>query len=72
MVVRNSRAWHQIRDSPDFGPSFFTADGELDRDAVAQKVFGDVSARHRLERILHPEIRMEMIRHIVRKALQGT
>jgi dephospho-CoA kinase len=60
-----------LRVSPHFGSAYFNKEGELDRDAVAQKVFSDADARHQLERIVHPEIRMEMIRRIIQLALQG-
>ena len=37
-----------------FGPEVLTADGELDRPAVARRVFADDAARRRLEGIVHP------------------
>ena len=37
-----------------FGPEVLTADGELDRPAVARQVFTDDAARRRLEGIVHP------------------
>jgi dephospho-CoA kinase len=37
-----------------FGDGVLTADGELDRPAVARIVFGDDDARRRLEGIIHP------------------
>ena len=37
-----------------FGPEVLTATGELDRPAVARRVFADDAARERLERIVHP------------------
>ncbi|MSU31831.1 MAG: dephospho-CoA kinase [Pedosphaera sp.] len=40
-----------------FGPSFFLADGTLDRPKMAALVFADPQALHRLEAILHPLIR---------------
>ena len=39
-----------------FGSDVLTAGGELDRRRLRERVFGDVSARHRLEAILHPRI----------------
>ncbi|OQV24759.1 putative Dephospho-CoA kinase domain-containing protein [Hypsibius exemplaris] len=71
VVVPNTSAWKKLRASPDFGPVYFHEDGELNRDAVAQKVFNDPEARRQLEAIVHPEIRMEMIRRIIRLALHG-
>jgi len=41
----------------EFGPSVLTADGALDRAAVAAIVFGDPAARRRLEQITHPLVR---------------
>ncbi|TQK70763.1 MULTISPECIES: dephospho-CoA kinase [unclassified Nocardioides] len=37
-----------------FGPEMLTADGELDRPRMGALVFGDESARRRLEGIVHP------------------
>ncbi len=41
----------------EFGPEVVTAAGELDRPALAAVVFDDVSARQRLEAIVHPLVR---------------
>ena len=41
----------------EFGPSILSADGGLDRAALAERVFSDPDARHRLERIIHPRVR---------------
>ena len=40
-----------------FGAELLTAAGELDRPALAAKVFGDDEARRRLEKIIHPRVR---------------
>jgi dephospho-CoA kinase len=40
-----------------FGPEFIDSNGCLRRDLLAQRVFGDESARRRLEALLHPRIR---------------
>jgi dephospho-CoA kinase len=40
-----------------FGPAILTADGSLDRKAVAGIVFNDANARRDLETILHPRVR---------------
>jgi dephospho-CoA kinase len=40
-----------------FGPAVLTADGSLDRPALAQVVFGDPEARARLDGIVHPLVR---------------
>ena len=38
----------------EFGPGLLTVDGDLDRAAMGTLVFDDVSARRRLEAIVHP------------------
>jgi dephospho-CoA kinase len=43
-----------------FGEDLVKANGELDRKALGARVFGDSSARQRLEAILHPRIRALM------------
>ncbi|MCU7723464.1 dephospho-CoA kinase [Actinoplanes sp. KI2] len=40
-----------------FGSGVLTGAGDLDRPALAAKVFGDEEARRRLERIIHPRVR---------------
>ena len=40
-----------------FGAGVLSPDGELDRPALAAKVFGDERARRRLEQIIHPRVR---------------
>ncbi|MEB3196306.1 MAG: dephospho-CoA kinase [Candidatus Sericytochromatia bacterium] len=40
-----------------FGPEVLQADGQLNRGALAQRVFADEEARQRLNGILHPRIR---------------
>jgi len=39
-----------------FGRDVLRADGSLDRDALGKRVFTDLAARERLERITHPAI----------------
>ena len=41
----------------EFGTGALTTDGELDRPALAAKVFGDDVARRRLEQVIHPRVR---------------
>jgi dephospho-CoA kinase len=41
----------------EFGPQMLDADGNLDRAALATLVFAEASARTRLERIVHPQVR---------------
>ncbi len=40
-----------------FGDQVLTRDGELDRAAMAHRVFDDAEARQRLESIIHPRVR---------------
>jgi dephospho-CoA kinase len=40
----------------EFGPSILDSEGRLDRSALGAIVFGDASARTRLERIVHPKV----------------
>lgn len=40
-----------------FGTEVLTAEGELDRPALARRVFGEESARRALEQIIHPRVR---------------
>lgn len=41
----------------EFGDEVLAADGSLDREAMAAKVFADPTARTRLEGIIHPRVR---------------
>jgi dephospho-CoA kinase len=41
----------------EFGPEVLTADGALDRPALAARVFGDPAARSRLDAVVHPLVR---------------
>lgn len=43
-----------------FGSGVLTADGQLDRRLLRERVFNDIGARKQLELILHPRIRTEM------------
>lgn len=51
----NSPALEEIRNV--FGERYFNSDGSLNRAALGELVFGDESARKKLEAILHPKIR---------------
>ncbi len=44
-----------------FGAGVLTADGELDRPALAAVVFGDPDARRRLDGIVHPLVRARSV-----------
>ena len=47
-----------------FGPGILTADGHLDRQAVADVVFADADARTALNGIVHPIVNAEMARRM--------
>lgn len=50
----------------EFGTSVLDARGHLDRARLRERVFADEAARKRLEAILHPRIRAEMLRRAER------
>jgi len=43
-----------------FGPAIVAPDGAIDRKALGRRVFGDASARERLNALTHPHIRRRM------------
>ena len=51
----------------EFGPGVLTEDGQLDRPAMATRVFGDEAARRRLEGVIHPRV-FEEIRRLEAEA----
>jgi dephospho-CoA kinase len=53
-----------------FGPEVLTAEGDLDRAAVARLVFNDPAALDALNKIVHPAVGKEMNRRLL--AQQGT
>jgi dephospho-CoA kinase len=53
-----------------FGPGVVRADGELDRQAVADVVFGDPEALRDLNAIVHPAVGAEILGRL--EALEGT
>jgi dephospho-CoA kinase len=55
VVAPGQPAWAEVRAA--FGPDIVAAEGELDREKLAQIVFADPAARAKLEAILHPRIR---------------
>lgn len=44
-----------------FGPDVLAADGSLDRAAMRKRVFADADARRRLEAIIHPRVRRQLM-----------
>ena len=59
-VAPGSEALEEIRAV--FGPDVITETGGLDRPALAEIVFGNTSARERLNEIMHPRVRDEVAR----------
>jgi dephospho-CoA kinase len=55
VVERGSRGLEAVAAA--FGPRVLTADGDLDRPALAAVVFADPDARRRLDGIVHPLVR---------------
>ena len=47
-----------------FGSNFITKDGKLDRKKMRSRIFSDINSRKKLEGILHPLIRTEVMHHI--------
>ncbi|MGE3175604.1 MAG: dephospho-CoA kinase [Planctomycetota bacterium] len=45
----------------ELGPELVTADGQLDRPAVADRVFRDPEARRKLEALTHPPVRLAIL-----------
>jgi dephospho-CoA kinase len=48
-----------------FGNRFFSVDGVLDRSLLRQTTFGDIEVKEKLEYILHPLVREELVRNVV-------
>lgn len=48
----------------EFGPEVLTAEGRLDRPALARRVFGDPQARERLNAIVHPAVKTALRREL--------
>ena len=62
LVVRGQPALAEIADT--FGRAMLSSGGELDRARLRETVFADASARKKLEAILHPRIRAELIARV--------
>ena len=61
-VIKN---WALLRDN--FGPGVMTADGRIDRRALAGIVFSDPAELLRLESLTHPAVRVPMLRRGTRR-----
>jgi dephospho-CoA kinase len=55
VVARGTDGLREV--TAEFGDEILTPDGDLDRPALAARVFGDDDARGRLEKIIHPRVR---------------
>jgi dephospho-CoA kinase len=54
-----------------FGPGILTAEGALDRKALADLVFSDAKARECLNRLVHPAVGAEMLRRVAEARARG-
>jgi dephospho-CoA kinase len=59
LTARDGAALPEIRSA--WGESVMRPDGELDRDALRRRIFADPEERRRLEAILHPLIRRQVV-----------
>jgi dephospho-CoA kinase len=55
-----------------FGAEYLTAEGELDRAKLGQKVFGDAQARLRLNALIHPLVTAELQRRVAAHRARGS
>lgn len=62
LVAPGQAALDEIRDT--FGDRCITPDGQLDRAYLRQRVFSNNTEKHKLEAILHPKIRSEILNWI--------
>jgi dephospho-CoA kinase len=54
-----------------FGRAILDSDGNIDRPALAARIFGDAGARERLNAIVHPRVREEEARRAVQLESRG-
>ena len=66
-VAVGAPAWQELRRL--YGEDYFNPDGSLNRSRLAQRVFNDPEARHRLEALIHPLIVQEIMARAA--ALEG-
>ena len=69
VMRRGSPAWRKVR--AEFGRRVAPADGPVDRARLGAVVFGDASARRRLEGLLHPAIESALRARVDRVAREG-
>ncbi len=66
VVEPGREAWAKVRER--FGESVLTADGSIDRAALASIVFDDEEARRDLNAIVHPEVGREILERVAAEA----
>jgi len=62
LVAPGQPALAEIADT--FGIDMLTSHGELDRARMREQVFSDTAARRKLEEILHPRVRAELLARV--------
>lgn len=65
VVLPHTAGWQEIREV--FGEEYFQSDGSLDRGRLAETIFSDVTARQRLNQIIHPKV-LELIEGGIQEA----
>ncbi|MGH7476016.1 MAG: dephospho-CoA kinase [Longimicrobiales bacterium] len=68
-VASGTAGYHRVVEA--FGPTVLRADRTLDRAALRARVFGDATARRRLEAIVHPEVARLRAQEEARAAASG-
>lgn len=66
LLRKGTRVFHLVKSA--FGPACLDQHGNIDRRALGRRVFSDVRARRRLERIVHPAVFAEIDRSVRRLA----
>jgi dephospho-CoA kinase len=62
LLMPNEKGWHALRQA--LGPEFFSPDKTVDRTRVRQVIFSDGAVRSRINRLLHPLAREEVVARI--------
>jgi dephospho-CoA kinase len=68
-VAVGAPAWVELRRL--YGAEFFHENGELNRSRLAQVVFADPEARHRLDGLIHPRVEAELQARVAELARRG-
>lgn len=59
LLVVNGRGWHALRRF--LGDEFFASDGQIDRQRLRKALFSDPGLRKKLDNVLHPLVREEIL-----------